>query len=576
MKSQPPALILLCIVTILVLAACGEDATALPAATGIPPTDTPAAALPPTEMVAPTAAPPTPEPVAYPWWNERVFYEIFVRSFYDTNGDGNGDFNGLAEKLDYLNDGDPATVTDLGIGGVWLMPIFPATSYHGYDVIDYKAVNPDYGTLDEFKAFLEQAHQRGIRVIIDWPLNHTSIEHPWFQGSIDPNGEYRDWYIWSDTKPTFAGPWGQSVWHEGPDGGYYYGVFVSGMPDLNYTNPEVVAAMQDVMRFWIEEVGVDGFRLDGARYIIEEGENQADTEATQAYFNALTSQCKALNPNCLMLGEVWTSNFAVAGYVKDGDLDMAFDFDLAGAYMGSAASGSAIKTHDQMKFSLKLFPPNQFAPFLTNHDQNRVMTALSGNVDKAGSAAALLLTGPGAPFMYYGEEIGMTGGGKDEFKRTPMQWSAEANAGFTTGTPWIAVNADYPEINVANEAEQPDSLLNQYRALIHLRNAYPSLLYGDTYLVDSSSSQVYSVLRVSGGEAILVVLNLGDQQVSDLSLELAKGPLSGEYQATLLLGAPAKTPEPASLTANANGGFDAYTPLPSLPPHASLVIKLEP
>jgi len=513
-----------------------------------------------------------PEPVTYPWWNERVFYEIFVRSFYDSNADGNGDFNGMTEKLDYLNDGDPATATDLGVGGVWLMPIFTATSYHGYDVVDYKAVNPDYGTLDDFKNFLEQAHQRGIRVIIDWPLNHTSVEHPWFQGSIDPNGEYRDWYIWSETKPEYAGPWGQSVWHEGPQGEYYYGVFWSGMPDLNYSNPEVVAAMQDVMAFWIKDVGVDGFRLDGARYIIEEGENQADTESTQAYFNALTTQCKALNPECLMLGEIWTSNFAVAGYVKDGDLDMAFDFELASAYMASASYGTAKNTNSQMKFSLKLFPPNQFAPFLTNHDQVRVMTELSGNADKAGSAAALLLSGPGVPFIYYGEEIGMTGGGADEFKRTPMQWSAEANAGFTTGTPWIAVNADYPEVNVETELNSGDSLLNWYIELIGLRNQYPSLMMGDTYLVSSASSNVFCVLRTRGAENLLVVLNLSDQEVSDYQLKLASGPLSGAYQATDVLGQGDVT----GLTANAKGGFDDYLPVPGLPAHAVLVIKLEP
>jgi glycosidase len=576
MKSKQLSITLLWIAIILVLAACGQAATPLPTETPTLPTATnaptqPPTLPPPTATLAPTI-PPTPVPVTYPWWNERVFYEIFVRSFYDSNADGNGDFIGMTQKLDYLNDGDPATKTDLGIGGVWLMPIFAATSYHGYDVIDYKAVNPDFGTLDDFKNFLEQAHQRGIRVIIDWPLNHTSVEHPWFQGSIDPNGEYRDWYIWSDTKPEYVGPWGQSVWHDGPQGGYYYGVFWSGMPDLNYSNPEVVAAMQDVMAFWIEDVGVDGFRLDGARYIIEEGEKQADTESTQAYFNALTTQCKALNPECLMLGEVWTSNFAVAGYVKDGDLDMAFDFELASAYMASASYGTAKNTNSQMKFSLKLFPPNQFAPFLTNHDQVRVMTELSGNVDKAGSAAALLLSGPGVPFIYYGEEIGMTGGGADEYKRTPMQWSPEANAGFTTGTPWMAVNADYPEVNVETELNSGDSLLNWYIELIGLRNQYPSLMMGDTYLVTSASSNVYSQLRTRGAENLLVVINLSDQEVSDYPLKLASGPLSGAYQATVVLG----HGEVTGLTANAKGGFDDYLPLPSLPAHAVLVIKLEP
>jgi glycosidase len=570
------AILVVILILAALLAACSQAVPPLPTATQPPATASP---LPPTEpaplataTLAPTQPPPTPEPATYPWWNERVFYEIFVRSFLDSDGDGNGDFNGMTTRLDYLNDGDPATTTDLGIGGIWLMPIFPATSYHGYDVTDYQAVNPDFGSLEDFKNFLDQAHQRGIRVIIDWPLNHTSVEHPWFQGSIDPNGETRDWYIWSDTRPSSAGPWGQGVWHEGPNGGYYYGVFWSGMPDLNYNNPEVVAAMQDVMRFWIEEVGVDGFRLDGARYIIEEGEEQADTPSTQAYFSRLTSQCKQLNPECLMLGEVWTSNFAVAGYVKDGDLDMAFNFELAGGYMASAASATAKNTIDQLKFSLKLFPSNQYAPFLTNHDQPRVMTELSGDRAKAGNAAMLLLTGPGVPFIYYGEEIGMLGGGADEYKRTPMQWSPEANAGFTTGTPWIAVNPDYPEVNVETELQAADSLLNWYIELIRLRTAYPSLMMGDAYPVTSQHPSVYSLLRSRGGENLLVVLNLSDQEVTDYGLKLAAGPLSGNYQAQAVLG----QGEPAGLVANAKGGFDDYLPLPNLPPYAGLVIKLEP
>jgi len=225
---------LLFICFIVLLAACDEVAPATNTATAVAPaTAAPSQAptTPPPTQQAPTQEPATPAPIIYPWWNERVFYEIFVRSFYDSNGDGNGDFKGMTQKLDYLNDGDPASGDDLGISGIWLMPIFPAHSYHGYDVTDYKAVNPDYGTLEEFKNFLDQAHSRGIRVIIDWPLNHTSVDHPWFQGSIDPNGEYRDWYIWSETQPEYVGPWGQTVWHAGPIGGYYYGVFVAG-PDL--------------------------------------------------------------------------------------------------------------------------------------------------------------------------------------------------------------------------------------------------------------------------------------------------------------------------------------------------------
>ncbi|HLF74078.1 MAG TPA: alpha-amylase family glycosyl hydrolase, partial [Anaerolineales bacterium] len=188
-----------------------------------------------TAGVTPSAAPSE----HYPWWNNSVFYEIFVRSFYDSNGDGVGDFNGITEKLDYLNDGDPDTTSDLGITGIWLMPIFPSPSYHGYDVTDYYAVNPEYGTMEDFRRLLTEADRRGIRIIIDLVLNHTSDQHPWFRSAVsDRNSPYRDWYLWSDTQPGYGGPWGQTVWHSSPTG-YYYGLFVDFMPDLNYDNPAV-------------------------------------------------------------------------------------------------------------------------------------------------------------------------------------------------------------------------------------------------------------------------------------------------------------------------------------------------
>lgn len=189
------------------------------------------------------------------WWNETVFYEIFVRSFYDSDGDGVGDFNGLTENLDYLNDGDPDTDSDLGVTGIWLMPIHESPTYHGYDAIDYRSINPDYGTMEDFKNFLNAAHERGIKVIIDYVMNHTSTEHPWFQKSAAGDPEYRDFYRWSDTDPGYTGPCGQQVWHNQHDGqsydDYFYGVFWSGMPDLNYENPAVQDSMFAISDYWI-------------------------------------------------------------------------------------------------------------------------------------------------------------------------------------------------------------------------------------------------------------------------------------------------------------------------------------
>ena len=222
------------------------------------------------------------------WWEDDVFYEIFVRSFNDSDGDGIGDFNGIIEKLDYLNDGDPGTNTDLGVSGLWLMPIHPSTSYHGYDVIDYYAVNPEYGTMEDFNRLLDEAHKRGIRVIIDLVLNHTSVDHPWFRAAQDPMSEYRDWYVWSDTEPSGSG------WHAS-DHGYYFGIFWEGMPDLNYEHPPVTEQMHDVARYWLQDIGVDGFRLDAAKHLIEDGMIQTHTDATHEWYKDFRHVYKDLN-----------------------------------------------------------------------------------------------------------------------------------------------------------------------------------------------------------------------------------------------------------------------------------------
>jgi glycosidase len=233
-----------------------------------------------TATVVPTPTPTPYDPMpqgsqGYPWWNDTVFYEVFLRSFYDSNGDGIGDINGLIEKLDYLNDGDPKTKTDLGITGIWLMPIFPSPSYHGYDVKDYYEINPDYGTMEDFNRLLEEAHLRGIRIVIDFVINHTSTEHPWFiEARKGEDSLYRNLYIWSEQKPDYLGPWGQPVWHANYDQTYYYGVFWSGMPDLNFENQEVTNEINRIAAFWLEDIGVDGFRVDGARHLIEDGDIQ--------------------------------------------------------------------------------------------------------------------------------------------------------------------------------------------------------------------------------------------------------------------------------------------------------------
>jgi len=539
------------------LSAVEPSSTHVPNATPTP--------IPPVDVAPVTGLPAGTD--GYPWWNDTVFYQVFVRSFYDSNSDGIGDIQGLIAKLDYLNDGDPNTTVDLGVTGIWLLPIHPSPSYHGYDVTDYYAVNTDYGSLDDFKQLLAEAHKRGIRVIIDLVLNHTSSQHPWFVASQDPNSPYRDWYVWSTTDP------GQAGWRRADTGDYYYGFFWEGMPDLNYTDPDVTTEMENVVRFWMQEVGVDGFRLDAVKYLVEEGTLIQNSDSTHEWYKAFHPFYKSLDSQALTVGEVWDLSPTAAEYSQGDQLDLTFDFDLAKSFIVALRTGRAEEVAGTLARDHALFKPGQYAAFLSNHDMNRVMSQLAANEDKARSGATLLLTAPGVPFIYYGEEIGMLGKKPDEDIRTPMQWSAEVNAGFTTGTPWRAVKPDFAERSVAVQSADPASLLSHYRALIQLRNQHAALRVGDLFIVETNQPSVFAGLRASTDEAVLVIVNLGKDPVSDYRLSLASGPLAvgGAYRAAPMLGAGPF----ARLTVNDQGGFDAYWPILTLPANGSLIIQLQ-
>jgi alpha-amylase len=587
MKRYPPIVACLFLCCSLLLASCTSGRatpTPQPATVTLPrPTQLPA-----TATQAPTPTPLGPVPVGavqglppgsdgFPWWDDSTFYEIFVRSFFDSNGDGIGDLQGIIQKLDYLNDGNPATHTDLGVTGLWLMPIFPSPSYHGYDVTDYASVNPDYGTLDDLKQLLQAAHKRGIRIILDMPLNHTSTANAWFQQSLDPNSPYRSWYIWSDSDPGYAGPWGEQVWHPSPTGkGYYYGVFDSSMPDLNYSNPDVLKAIQDVLKFWLQDVGVDGFRFDGARYLVEDGKTMADAPDNHVWFQQMRTFIKGINPQALLLGEVWTDDFTVSTYMKGDQLDLAFDFDLANAMLTSANLSNSEKVNNQLTFSLKTFPAGGSAPFLANHDMDRTASQLGGDTEKAKNAAVLLLTSEGVPFVYYGEEIGMQGKrGSDKTdisRRLPMQWTAADNGGFTSGTPWAPLYPFHAGTNVAFENSPPDSLLNLYRTLVLLRSQHVGLRIGDTYKLNVSDPAIYAILRASQSEKLLVLVNLSTKPVQKLLISLKTGPLVGGYHVVPLMGDGLFQ----DLSANQGGGFDPYQALPEIPPNARLIFQLQP
>jgi len=413
-------------------------------------------------------------------------------------------------------------------------------------------------------------------------MNHTSSENPWFLESMLPGSEHETWYIWSPTDPGYQSPWDTQVWDQVPPGAtmprayhamsdYYYALFSPTQPDLNFRNGAVTEEMYDILRYWLKDMGADGFRLDAVRHLIEDGEVQIGTPETHAWLQGFHRFVHNVNPDALTIGEIWQDSAEVARYVGD-EVNVAFEFNLAQAILDSLSQGDGTPLNFKLRSVLQVYPEGQYATFLTNHDMARVMTQLGSSVDKAKLAAGLLLTLPGVPFIYYGEEIGQTGPLPDINVRKPMQWDATENAGFTAGQPWQSVSLNYPQVNVADESADPASLLNVYRQLIQLRLANAALRAGDTYVVKSDQNAILSYLRSSSDESVLVVVNLGDQPVSDYQLSLDKGPLSGRLQASLLLG----EGKPRSLSTNAQGGFDAYAPIDVLLPFSLLVIDLVP
>ncbi len=507
-----------------------------------------------------------------PWWRDRVFYEVFVRSFADSDGDGIGDLRGLTDRLDYLNDGDPATTDDLGVTALWLMPVAESPSYHGYDVTDYMAIESDYGTADDFRALMTAAHARGIDVVVDFVPNHTSSQHPWFQDARTPGSPHDDWYVWADTDPGIAGPGGSQVWH--PDGDrWYYGYFWEGMPDLDVENPDVTAALDDVAAFWLRDLGVDGFRLDAAKHLIEDGPTLENTPATKAWLQGFHDRVHAVDPDAMLVGEVWDATAVSSAYVRDGALDMTFGFDLAAATLSAIRLGDARSLAQILADANAAYPADGLATFLSNHDQDRVMDVLGRDVDAAALAGTLLLTSAGVPFIYYGEELGMRGRKPDEEIRTPLAWDlTEPGRGFTTGEPWEPFAPGVDSANVAGQTGDPASLLSHYRSLIALRAAHPALRDGSTTLMTEATRGIHAYLRTDADEVIAVIANVSDEPIDGASLTLDAGPLCGVPTVDVLFGDAAVT----APTVNADGGFDAYVPIEHLEPRQAVVVRLSP
>ena len=452
-----------------------------------------------------------------------VWYEIFVRAWYDTDGDGIGDLNGVTEKLDYLK--------SLGVDGIWLMPINPSPSYHGYDVTDYRAVNPQYGTLADLHRLLEAAHARGIRVIMDLVVNHTSDRHPWFLAAPRPADPHHDWYSWAGpgTDLDARSATGGQAWHAlGKQ--HYLGIFTSGMPDLDFDTPAVRKEIIAIGRYWLAQ-GVDGFRLDAARHIYDDFAATADDPAmlhrNLAWWSAFHGAMKAARPDVYLVGEV-TRDEPKQLAPWYGPLNAVFDFPLAAQLVESARNERSGKLVELLKHVAAEIPAGQDAPFLSNHDQERVMSQLDGNAQHMRTAAAMLLTLPGRPFIYYGEELGMQGRKPDPDLREPMRWHRDPHGPGESR--WKRFSAgDGPDVSADAEEGDAHSLLARYRMLIDWRRELPVLRDGVLHVPDVPNRRLATWELTDAGHDVLVVHNLSRKPQT---LELG-GPLARFRQVRL-------------------------------------------
>lgn len=458
-----------------------------------------------------------------------ITYEIFVQSFADSNGDGIGDIPGLTSKLDYLN--------DLGIAAIWLMPICKSPSYHKYDVVDYKSIHPDYGTLDDFKTLLREAHSRGIKVIIDFIINHTSDQHNWFlESKKGKDNLCRDYYIWEKeevikdeiAKTELSHDSGNiTQWHKSKGNEeLYYGFFTGSMPDLNYDNPKVFDEIVEIGRYWLEDIGVNGLRMDAAKHIFR------DNRATDnhKFWMKFKEAMQAIKPDVYIVGEVWADTKTTAPFSKG--LSSLFNFDLALSIEQTVQSGvissSSVSEHSYLisegssfvrtliynqQIFKKINPEYVDAIFLSNHDQNRVASVLGNKKNRIKQAAAILLTLPGRPFIYYGEELGMLGMKPDENIREPFLWNSRDKDNSRANWFVPTYTADSTVMNAKVQQSKPNSILNTYKALIKTRKESNALTSGDLKEVDLKINGVLSYARISLDQTALILHNVSREKV---------------------------------------------------------------
>lgn len=449
-------------------------------------------------------------------WPNTVFYSVFLQSFYDSNGDGIGDINGLRQKLDYLK--------ELGIGGLWLLPIHPSPTYHKYDVTDYFGIHPDYGTLDDFKLLVKEAHEKNIKILIDLVVNHTSDQINWFQNALEGDKKYIDYYVWTDDTALIAKE--KNHWHAPKNatskslkGKKYYGFFWHEMPDLNFDNPDVRNEIKEIGKYWLKDIGVDGFRLDAIRFIYPEDEQEKNYEWWREFRAAMDE----VNPNFYMVAEIWGEDTVIAPFLKDG-VHAGFNFDVSFKIINSIKDGNDKGIIDKLIDARKLYKESKAdfydAVFLTNHDQNRVLSEFNGNMDEAKVAAGILLTLPGSPFIYYGEEIGMLGMKPDEYIREPFVWDLPGKDKGQTS--WEEAKYSTPEkvFPLELQLKLNKGMYHHYQQLIMLRNNSDALTLGNIAKVDFENKAIVAYERYLNNERILIINNITDQ---GQLIELPKG-----------------------------------------------------
>jgi len=456
----------------------------------------------------------------------RTYYEIFVRSFYDSDADGLGDLKGILEKFDYLNDGDIDSEKSLHIGGIWLMPVMPSPTYHKYDVTDYYAVDPQYGTMADFEALTAKCRERDVSLIIDLVLNHTSTQHEWFQSAsvsigIPPCGEevckYKElcrehnplckyYNFSSEPQAGYAQVPLYSNW-------YYECRFWSGMPDLNLDEPLLRAEIVKIMKFWLDK-GVSGFRLDAVTSFYT-----GNSTKNAAFLAWLKTEASKINRDAYLVGEAWAAQGVIQELYAAG-VDSFFNFPFSQidglfipAVRSQKGSGAALKLETWQREVLQISPQSIDAVFLSNHDNGRSAGMLNRDIELEKAAAALYILTPGNAFLYYGEELGMTGSGKDENKRLPMLWSATDKTGIP-GPPPNAEFFEQPAQGVAEQLADENSLLNYYIKIIAIKNATPEIARGTLKAIDTGMEGIVAFSCEYNGAKVIVMHNLAESPAS--------------------------------------------------------------